>query len=179
MTVPSMVGLPPLPLDVPAAADFPDRFPLSEFQAASSRRLTGTEIRWAWWWATYVLMPARRALGAILITSYERASNPDTGIREDGAHAASNDGGWALDLVPLETETVALKDWLATHRIEYLGELLDERDHVHLTVRGVGGVGQVLTQLEDGSWAPGFARPALLPLIAIAALLALIWIRGG
>jgi hypothetical protein len=171
-----LTGLPGLPTGRPVselAAEMEARhFPVREFQGASSRQLTAEEIRWAWWWTTYVLGPARRQLGPLLVTSYERNTHPHHGGPELGGHSTENAGGYALDVVPLaEGVTVRqLRDWLATHRIEYLGELIDERDHVHMTVRGVGGWGEVWNEPTEGTYEPGRVLPAVL--VGLLALMA-------
>lgn len=177
MSAPNLDGLPQLP-DRPISTLITEMdaryFPLREWQSASDRRLTTTEIRWAWWWTTYVLGPARRALGPILITSYERRTHPDTGEPETGGHRTTDTAGAAVDVVPLaDVTTRELRDWIATHRIDYIGELIDEQDHVHMTVRGVGGAGQVL-DLIDGAFRPGATRTEAVIGMGTAAALALL-----
>lgn len=179
-----LTGLPTLPAGRDfhvLAQEMADRhFPVSEWQAASSRQLTGDEVAWAWWWTTYVLGPARRVFGPLLVTSFERGVNPNTGATETGGHSTEDAGGYAVDFAPLAdgVTTREVRDWLAAHKLEYLGELIDERDHVHMTVRGVGGFGEVWNEVTEGDFQPGQAMAALVAGL-FAALLVGLLVLGG
>ena len=88
-----------------------------------------------------LIQPARDAWGPIRITSWLR----DTG---SGAH---KDGG-AVDFVPVYAAVPVVHRWMAAN-VAPFGELIDERDHIHVTLPGVGGWGQVLIEPTEGEYA--------------------------
>ena len=90
-------------------------------------------------------------LGSIYLTSWLR-TGANVGA---GTHAT----GAALDFTgPSREETLALWIWLAQHRLDQLGEVIYEQPktgitgHVHLTLPGFGGRGQVLYGDGDGGF---------------------------
>jgi len=94
-------------------------------------------------------MAAKQAVGIsrIYVTSWRRGS---------GAHAAN---GSAIDFAGIDREsTLQMWIWLAQNRRDGLGEVIYEQPktgttgHVHLTLPGVGGMGQVLYQQDGGGF---------------------------
>lgn len=141
-------------------------FALEEFERASHRALTPAEKEAARWWAVEVLQPARRVVGPIRITSFVRTGAAIGG----GCHA----DGSAVDVIALERPQRELWEWLATYKIGVLGELeLDPtpgNEHVHLTRRPCGGVGEVLVKREDGSFELGQVSPEWMPRLLLLAI---------
>ena len=96
-----------------------------------------------------MVIAAKAAVGIsrIYVTSWRRSS---------GAHAAQ---GSAIDFAGIDRDsTVRLWIWLAQNRRDNLGEVIYEQPktgttgHVHLTLPGVGGMGQVLWQQNGGGF---------------------------
>lgn len=136
--------------------------------------------------ARFILQPTRRKFGVLRITSWLRQGS-----------AAHGDGG-AVDFVavdeierqwqalPLQEREAApntarrkaeelahlrVKDWMATHLVpaRIIGELIAERDHVHVTRWGVGGYGEVWEEPVEGSFSPGAALgPAVALLLGLS-----------
>lgn len=140
-------------------------FTLAEFERASQRPLGIGEKARAQRWATLILQPARDELGRIRITSYVR-----TGAAVGaGPHA----DGSAVDVQPLDASVETLFRWYVERR-GLFGELIQERDHVHLTLPGTAGdYGQVLRETREGTFVPATA-PAVVGLVLLVALLVLV-----
>jgi hypothetical protein len=94
-----------------------------------------------------VLCPARQLVGTVLVSQggwiYSRDGYPRSDIHATGA---------AADVVPgtatVQELYVAIRD---LPEAPY-GEVLQERDHVHVTLPGYGGQGQALLELPDGTY---------------------------
>ncbi len=94
-----------------------------------------------------IAVDAMRAVGIsrIYVTSWKRGT---------GAHSQQ---GSALDFAGIDRDsTLRMWVWIAQNQRNEIGEVIYEQPktgttgHVHLTRVGVGGVGQVLYQREDG-----------------------------
>lgn len=100
-----------------------------------------------------VLQPARDAWGAIRPTSWLRSTG-------SGAHR----DGDAVDFVPMQADIPPVHRWIAANRAGAFGELIDERNHIHVTSPGVGGWGEVLVEPTEGEYAavddPTAERPS-------------------
>lgn len=93
-----------------------------------------------------LLCPLRRAIGPIT-PSLGGWYFSRHGVARDGAHGE----GVAVDFVPSATSLEAAYTWLRDHT--RYGELLLERDHVHVTLFPFGGTMQALIEQSDGSFA--------------------------
>lgn len=154
-------------------ATFSPRFPPSEFGTIpndAARENAGYFSR--------VLGTASIFLGPMVITSFYRAGDPK-------AHGRAE----AIDFVPTRVPRDFAQAWLAmanyTAKIAngrpIFGELINEpprRDrgettgHIHATIPGVGGDGEVLIETTEGNYTPGFRyENVLIPTLAIWALL--------
>lgn len=135
--------------------------------------------------AERILQPARRVFGRIRVTSWLRTNSQ---AHMDGGAVdcvPDDEVGRQLERLPAEFRaaspatarlqasdlaTRALKDWMATYLVPHrtIGEVIAERDHVHVTLWGVGGHGEVWVEPTEGDYQMGAALG-----MAVAALLAL------
>lgn len=163
----------PLSLDFDLR-EFPGWETASELEVQKALRLTQT-----------ILQPARRIWGRIVVTSW---------IRSDSPHSS----GDAVDFVPTaahqedpELGIQRVHGWIATYHPTAFGELLYElpdpsetTPHIHATLPGIGGDGQVLRQTgwkADGAprWELGYLAPeVLVPLLVVAAVVLLLLVAS-
>ena len=134
-------------------------FTLKEFEDAAHGPLNAQERDNAEIFALAYLQPLRDAMGfPICITSFARRVNIG-----GGAHA----GGRAIDFVACDRSPEKLErmfKWLATHAT--YGELIHERDHLHLTLPGVGGMQETLREPREGDYIPERVDYVLEPIYA-------------
>ena len=90
-----------------------------------------------------IMQPARDALGRIDVSAggwiQGRLGDMRTGVHRSGA---------ALDFVPAEATVREAYEWIRDH-VAY-GEVIEERDHVHVTLPGWGGYLQALYEPTEG-----------------------------
>ena len=90
-----------------------------------------------------ILQPIRNRFGPVRVTSWLR---PGT--------AAHGTGG-AVDFVPGAHPLPVVFQWARAQPLD-VGEFIDERDHLHATLPGIGGRGQWLIEPVEGVYiAPG------------------------
>lgn len=119
---------------LPGSTRLSSNFRLSEFEGwdvASTRQLDNLEAL-----VTGLLQPARDVFGYVDPSSWLRSAAEDP----SGAHRT----GAAVDFVPLEAPIPVVHRWMAEQLAGGFGELIDEGDHIHVTLPGVGGHGEVL-----------------------------------
>lgn len=126
----------------------PDRrisrnFVLSEFSGWQTA--TAGEILRLEEFVHSVLQPIRDRWGVIIPTSWRTWSS---GEPRTGAHAQG-----AVDFVPAEAPMMDVHMWAAYNLRGRYGEIIDERDHIHVTPPGVGGDGEVLVEYREGEYA--------------------------
>lgn len=90
-----------------------------------------------------VLCPARRVLGPVRVSRGGWYFSTFGGPRE-GVH----DSGAAADVVPEAVPVGELYAWLRDRTL--YGEVIHERDHVHVTLPGFGGNMQALIEVREG-----------------------------
>lgn len=152
---------------------FSPRFPASEFG-----RIPNDQARENAAYFSRVLGTASIFLGPMTITSFYREGDPR-------AHGQAE----AIDFVPLRVSRDFAHAWLAmvnyTSKIAtgkpVFGELINEpprrnlgetTGHIHGTIPGVGGDGEVLIEVTEGNYVPGFRyENVLIPTLAIWAVL--------
>lgn len=94
-----------------------------------------------------VLQPARERWGRIVPTSWswwKSGCTPRTGAH---GHPGS------VDFVPLDTPVPTVHRWAAKALAGSYGEIIDERDHIHVTAPGIGAplsAPQVLVEPSEG-----------------------------
>lgn len=121
-----------------------------------------------------ILQPVRREFDSKLVPSswkwWRGGCTPRSGAHGDAG---------TVDFVMPEEDLREVFDWMAVHLVSNgtIGELIYERDHIHVTRWGVGGRGQVLVEPVEGEYVWGRVVPALLPWIIAAGLLALALLR--
>lgn len=103
-----------------------------------------------------ILQPTRDRWGVIWPSSW---THWRSGRRRTGAHA---DGG-AVDFVPRDAPIPVVHAWMAANLRDRIGELIDERDHIHVTRWGLGGRGQVLVEPTEGEYEAATAASRLRP----------------
>jgi hypothetical protein len=148
--------------------------------------------------ARFVLQPIRRKFGRLIITSWLRPGSKNHGDGDAVDFVAWDEIERQLESIPAERRAQApdtarkqaeeaahlvVKDWAATYIVpsRVIGELIAERNHVHITRWGVGGHGEVLEEPVEGTYSPGAALgPAVWLLLALAIVsLAIIALYGG
>lgn len=113
------------------SSDFPGWGVADDLQAAHAQQLVDT-----------LLQPTRNVFGRILVTSW---------LRREGVHAT----GAAADIVPLDAPVPVVHRWMAQQLHGGFGELIDEvpttgtTGHIHVTLPGFGGDGEVLYEPEN------------------------------
>lgn len=120
-----------------------------------------------------ILQPVRRQFGAVVPTSWKwwrGGCTPRTGAHGDAG---------TVDFVTPDADLREVFNWMAVNIVATgsVGELIFERDHIHVTRWGVGGKGQVLVEPVEGEYVWGFVVPRLLPWLLAGGLLALAIIR--
>jgi hypothetical protein len=139
-------------------------FTASEFERASGgRQLTAAQLSKAQRFCSTLLEPLRRATDwPIVVTSFVRASG--SGAHRDGDAVDISYAG--NDQVKLDTAFA----WLATYSATDYGELIHERDHLHLTLPGfLGELGETLTEPREGIYELYVAplAPLAFPLLGV------------
>lgn len=128
-------------------------FTLQEFQAVSDRPLTSAQITKARTHAQTILQPVRDHFGPVDLTSFVRHYNDVS----SQPHA----NGDAVDFVARNATTAQVNEFIATRLGGRFGEVIDERDHNHVTLYGVGGRGEVLRETRDGVYQPASYPPPM------------------
>lgn len=99
-----------------------------------------------------ILQPIRDTFGAVVPTSWYAWSS---GAPRTGAHGT----GGAVDFVVPGTPLPVVWAWARSNL--RVGEFIDERDHLHATLPGIGGQGEFLIEPIEGEYvAPGDAPGA-------------------
>lgn len=157
---------------MPEANGFSPRFPKSEFGSFPAEY----EEKAAYFSRT--LARASLVLGPMIITSYHRPNDPGS------AHHT----GDAVDVVPTAVSRDFAHAWLAVMNYtartltgtEIYGEILNEipredrgetTGHIHMTLPKVGGRGEILMEVSEGSFVPGFRyENVVIPVLLIGLL---------
>ena len=99
-----------------------------------------------------VLQPIRDPFGPVLPTSWIRWSS---GAPRTGAHST----GGAADFIVPGVPSAVVFWWAYTQQLP-VGEFIDERDHLHATLPGIGGRGEWLIEPTEGEYVtPGAVTP--------------------
>lgn len=120
-------------------------FTLAEFQAASHRPLTESDLPALNYFANQILQPIRRVWGPIRITSF---------VRPDDIGKAHENGG-AVDFVPESASIETVFQWIAVNQPAVFGRVIQERTHIHITRPGPepwAGYGVVLREPVEGTY---------------------------
>ena len=132
-----------------------------------------------------ILQPIRRRFGRVHISSWLRRGSEAHGLGDAVDFVALAEVQRELAKIPearrlaapetthRQAQEMAHKNvvtWAATHLIasRVIGEIIAERDHVHVTLWDVGGRGQVLHEDVEGTYTLGGTEGALL--VALVAL---------
>lgn len=130
-------------------------------------RYTAAEVQELRRTVATVLQPIRRRFGTVRLTSGLYWSD---GTRRDGTHAYAG----TVDFVP-HAPIDEVFTWAAEHLVGNFGQMIHERDHLHVTAPGtpVNGrprYGETWLEPTEGSYRLGASLPAA-PLVSLLVLL--------
>ncbi len=117
---------------------------------------TARDVVWMEWTARNILQPVIDRWGPLTISSWKRWAR--SGCRE--ARTGDHEDPATVDFVPDRARISDVHNWMGAHIVEasgtpLYGSLIDERDHIHVTRRGVGtraGETEFLVEPVEGEY---------------------------